>query len=243
MNTYGLLGKNISYSFSHKFFNEKFVKENIAATYKNFDIATIEELQHILQQTPNLKGLNVTIPYKETVLPFLDQIDPTAEAIGAVNTIKISQGKLIGHNTDVYGFLKSIHDLLSPHHKKALVLGTGGASKAVVYGLEKTGIQTTYVSRKHIENGYTYAELNRAIINDYQIIINCTPLGTFPNTNSFPELPYSFLGNRHLLYDLTYNPPLTQFLAKGQAQGAKICNGQQMLEWQALKAWEIWNTL
>lgn len=241
MDKYGLLGKNIGYSFSRRFFSEKFLSEGIAASYQNFDIENISEIKKLLTTQKTLKGLNVTIPYKEAVLPYLDQIDPEAKAIGAVNTIAIKNGHLTGYNTDVYGFMDSLSPLLQKYHKKALVLGTGGASKAVVFGLKKCGINPVYVSRKKLEHGFTYAELSEKIMTDHLLIVNCTPLGTYPNIDSFPEIPYQHLGKQHLLYDLTYNPPLSAFLSKAKAQGTSICNGQKMLERQAEKAWEIWD--
>lgn len=242
MDSYGLIGKNIDYSFSREFFTKKFSSESIQATYKNFDLEEISQLKCLLQNEKDLKGLNVTIPYKEKIMPFLDEIDPDAQKIGAVNTIKITDGKLIGHNTDVFGFVRSIFPLLGKHYQKALILGTGGASKAVVHGLRSFGIEPMSVSRKPKKNSCTYEELSEEIIEQHLVIINCTPLGTFPAINECPNIPYQFIGKRHLLYDLIYNPPLTKFLAKGKRQGAQICNGQKMLEFQAEKAWDIWTS-
>lgn len=239
---FGLLGKNISYSFSQKYFSEKFTKEELTnCSYQNFDIQSINEIQNVLEQTPYLKGLNVTIPYKEEVIHFLDKVNGKATRIGAVNTIKISKkGKLKGYNTDEYGFRKSILPYLKKHHKKALILGTGGASKAIAYALNKLNISYQFVSRKE-GSEFVYNSLTPEIIKEHKIIINCTPLGTFPNTEAYPNIPYSGISKEHLLYDLIYNPSETSFLKKGKEQGATVCNGLLMLELQAKKAWEIWN--
>ncbi|WNH09825.1 shikimate dehydrogenase family protein [Thalassobellus suaedae] len=244
MNKLGLLGKNISYSFSRSYFKEKFKNENIEnTTYENFDIETINLFPSIIKDTPNLKGLNVTIPYKQDVMPFLNKINKKAKAIGAVNTIKITKkGKLIGYNTDCYGFSKSIEPLLKPHHKKALILGTGGASKAIAYSLNKLGIEYKYVSRKQSEGiSYTYNTLTEPVIKEHQIIINCTPLGTFPNIDNCPDIPYSAISTQHILFDLIYNPEETKFLKLGKEHGAVTENGLNMLKLQAEKAWSIWN--
>lgn len=240
---FGLIGKNIDYSFSHKYFSEKFKSEGFPHTYENFDLKTIDEFPQIIKSTKNLKGVNVTIPYKEAVIPFLDKLNKKAKKIGAVNTIKISnKGKLIGYNTDCYGFQKSIKPFLKAHHKKALILGTGGASKAIVYALNKLNIDFSYVSRhKSKKENFTYDELNENIISNHQIIINCTPLGTHPNINECPDIPYDGITNQHLLFDLIYNPDETKFLTIGKLKGASIINGLKMLELQAEKAWQIWN--
>jgi shikimate dehydrogenase len=241
MITYGLLGKNINYSFSKSFFNTKFRNEAITAKYINFDIDHIKEIRQITSNSLDLAGLNVTIPYKEEVIPFLDEIDPQAEQIGAVNTIKIENKKLIGYNTDVFGFTKSIFNLVAPNHQAALILGTGGASKAVRHALVSMGYTVNMVSRKKSEGNFTYDDLTSEIIKSHQLIINCTPLGTHPNVNQSPPIPYKFVDETHLLYDLVYNPSVTSFLAQGRDQGAQIINGEQMLIFQAEKAWEIWN--
>lgn len=240
---FGLLGRNISYSFSKKYFTEKFEKEQLPNSYSNFDINEIIEFPNILSTHPRLKGLNVTIPYKEQILPFLDDLSKNAKKIGAVNTIKIyNNGKIKGYNTDCYGFKKALVPYLNVHHKKALILGTGGASKAVAFTLNQLNIPFSFVSRSYAENvNFIYSNLNQQIINSHQIIINCTPLGTFPNTDQCPEIPYQFLSSTHLLFDLIYNPSVTLFLQNGQEQGAQILNGLSMLEFQAEKAWEIWN--
>lgn len=248
MALYGLIGYPLQHSFSSKFFNEKFQQENIDAEYVNFEIEHIFELRRVLVFNPHLKGLNVTIPYKEAVLTFLDEISPVAKEIGAVNVIKIERGfgdtygyKLKGYNTDYIGFKNSIQSLIQPeHHQQALVLGTGGASKAVCKALESLGIKWTYVSRTPREGALTYDTLTPEIISEYKVIVNTTPLGTFPNVDDCPNIPYSSLTPQHLLYDLVYNPTETTFLKKGKQMGATIKNGAEMLELQALAAWEIW---
>lgn len=242
---FGLLGKNISYSFSRKYFTEKFLKLGLTNyKYFNFDIPEIEEFPFLLyHKEDEFGGINVTIPYKESVMRYLNKIDNDAKKIGAVNTIKITDNfELIGYNTDFYGFQKSIQPLLKKHHTKALILGTGGASKAVVYAFDKMKIQTKYVSRNASEDKLTYSNLTKEILGEYTIIVNCTPVGTYPNTSESPEIPYKYITEKHLLYDLIYNPEITQFLKKGKEQGAAIKNGLEMLELQAEKSWEIWNS-
>ena len=249
MEIYGLIGYPLQHSFSSKFFNEKFQQENIDAEYLNFEIEHIFDLRRILVFNPHLKGLNVTIPYKEAVLTFLDDISPVAKEIGAVNVIKIERSfgdtygyKLTGYNTDYIGFKNSIEPLIQPKfHKKALVLGTGGASKAVCKSLDSLGIKWKYVSRQAKENSYTYESLTPEIIAEHKIIINTTPLGTYPNVEESPDLPYSSITSHHLVYDLVYNPTETAFLKKGKDMGSTIKNGAEMLELQALAAWDIWN--
>ncbi|AUP78058.1 shikimate dehydrogenase family protein [Flavivirga eckloniae] len=244
MNKLGLLGKDISYSFSRTYFKKKFENENITnTTYENFDIKSIDLFPSIIKNTSDLKGLNVTIPYKEVVMPYLDKVNKKAKAIGAVNTIKVTKkGKLVGYNTDCYGFKKSIEPFLKPHHKSALILGTGGASKAIAYTLKKLGITYQYVSRKQSEGiGFTYDLLTEDAIKQHQIIINCTPLGTFPNVDDCPDIPYQAISNQHILFDLIYNPEETKFLKSGKSNGAITINGLNMLKLQAEKAWSIWN--
>lgn len=240
---YGLIGKNISYSFSKQYFTDKFKQENLPNfSYENFDISDINQLESIVAETLYLKGLNVTIPYKESVFPFLDKIDKKALAIGAVNTIKITKKqKLKGYNTDYYGFKKAIKPYLKPHHKKAFILGTGGASKAVAYALHTLEIDYKFVSRNPKTEQLSYKDLNSEIFNEYHIVINCTPLGTFPNISEFPPLPYSFFTNKHLAFDLIYNPAETSFLQKAKEFKSETLNGYQMLIFQAEKAWRIWN--
>ncbi|WP_164732919.1 shikimate dehydrogenase family protein [Flagellimonas marinaquae] len=241
MNRYGLLGKNISYSFSQGYFTQKFKDLGLPDhSYENFDIQHIDDFKEVLAQE-NLKGLNVTIPYKQDVIPFLDELDPKAAQIGAVNTIQFTEKGLKGFNTDAFGFRTSLEPFLKTHHTKALILGTGGASKAVRFVLNELGIVGTYVSRSNKEGQYTYDNLNEDIIRENTLIINCTPLGTYPNIEDKPNIPYECIGTDHLLYDLIYNPEQTSFLAEGEARGATTTNGLKMLQQQAEKAWEIWN--
>lgn len=240
---YGLIGRNIEYSFSKKYFTDRFEKDNLLDySYVNFDIQDINEFPEIIKNNPNIAGLNVTIPYKESILPFLDKISKKATQIGAVNVIKITKNnKLKGYNSDYYGFKKSIEPLLLPHHKKALILGTGGAAKAVAFALQELDILYTFVSREATENTIDYDRLNATTFDNFQIVINCTPVGTSPNTKEFPLIPYQFFTEKHLAYDLIYNPEETQFLKKVKKKGALTKNGLQMLILQAEKAWKIWN--
>ena len=240
---FGLVGKNIGYSFSKAHFTKKFENLNLLDySYENLDFQDIAEFPIFLQNNPDLYGLNVTIPYKEKIIPYLDKLSKKATAIGAVNTISFTKnGKLKGYNTDYYGFQKAIEPLLQPHHKKALVLGTGGASKAVAYALQQMGITTTYVSRTSSGNTIGYNQINASTFTEYQIIINCTPLGTAPNVAICPEIPYDFFTPAHIAFDLIYNPAETLFLQKAKQQGAIVKNGLDMLVFQAEKAWEIWN--
>ena len=240
---FGLLGRNISYSFSKGYFTEKFSKEHFeGCSYENFDIPEINYFTELIKNNTDLKGLNVTIPYKEAVLPFLDKLSKNATEIGAVNTIKFTKkGKLKGYNTDYYGFQKSLEPLLQPHHKKALILGTGGASKGVAFALDKLGITYTFVSRQDKENCIDYSLVNATTFDNYQIIINCSPVGTSPNVEAFPNIPYDYFTPKHIAYDLIYNPAETVFLAKAKEKGAITKNGLDMLIFQAEKAWKIWN--
>lgn len=240
---FGLVGRNISYSFSRGYFAEKFKKENLPHSYVNFDLESIEELDDIIKNTPNLKGLNVTIPYKEEVIPILDDLNKRARKIGAVNTIRITRyQKLVGYNTDYYGFKNSLKPHLKKHHKRALILGTGGASKAIAYALKKLKIQYDYVSRTEKDGvKFLYTDLTEDIIASYNIIINCTPIGTFPNVNECPDIPYDAITEKHILYDLIYNPEQTKFLSCGDIKGATTINGLEMLKLQAEKSWKIWN--
>lgn len=238
MKTYGLIGKNISYSFSRNYFANKFKKEDIKnSQYINFDIDNLSELNNIFNT--NNFGFNVTIPYKEAIIPYLDSLDFHAEKIGAVNTIKIENEKKIGFNTDWIGFKKSIEPLLNSHHTKALILGTGGASKAVIYALDQLKIETLMVSRY---GEISYEDLSEEIIQNHAIIINCTPVGTFPNVDAAPEIPYHFITKNHFAYDLIYNPAETLFLKKCKEKGAVVKNGLEMLEIQAEASWKIWNS-
>jgi shikimate dehydrogenase len=240
---FGLLGKNIDYSFSKKYFTDKFEKNNFTHySYRNFDIASIEQFPEIIATTKNLKGVNVTIPYKEAILPYLTILSKNAEIIGAVNTIKISKnGTLKGYNTDFYGFKKALKPVLKKKHTSALILGTGGASKAVAFALRKLNIDYDFVSRNPTEFQFSYAELTPELFNDYQIFINTTPVGTFPNIEDCPPLDYSLFTENHIAFDLIYNPEETKFLRLAKAQGAVTKNGYDMLVFQAEKAWEIWN--
>tara|TARA_R110001583_G_scaffold195352_1_gene372118 strand:+ start:5329 stop:6075 length:747 start_codon:yes stop_codon:yes gene_type:complete len=242
---FGLLGKDISYSFSKKYFIEKFKKLGLTnLKYLNFDIPEIEEFPFIYYHIEEeFGGMNVTIPYKEQVMRYLDEIEEDAKEIGAVNTIKFTEDhKLVGYNTDVYGFQNSIKPLLKKQHKKALILGTGGASKAIAFALIKLGIEFKFVSRQLMENSFLYSVLNQEIMEEYTVIINCSPVGTYPNTNESPNIPYEFISQKHLLFDLIYNPIETKFLQQGKLKGATIKNGLEMLELQAEKSWEIWNS-
>lgn len=242
MSKFGLIGKNIDYSFSKAHFTTKFESEALRYSYENFDIENISKFPEILKNNTNILGLNVTIPYKEKIIPYLNELNKTALEIGAVNTIKIHpSGKTEGFNTDYYGFKKSIEPHLMSHHKKALILGTGGASKAVAYALKRLKIRFHYVSRSPNPIAkYLYTDLTEDIIKNHQVIINCTPIGTYPNVNECPDIPYDGVTKEHLLYDLIYNPIQTKFLMCGEILGAAICNGSKMLEYQAEKAWDIW---
>lgn len=239
MKCFGLIGKQISYSFSGEYFAEKFRKENIAnSVYETFDLNEISEIEELVH-TKNLEGFNVTIPFKEQILPYLNELSQEATEIGAVNCVKIQDGRKKGYNTDAYGFEESLKPLLEPHHQNALVLGNGGAAKAVHFVLNKLNINYKTVSRNGIFN---YADLNLEEIEKYHLIINCTPLGTFPKVNEAPEIPYEYLTGKHFLYDLVYNPEKTKFLELGENKRAKIKNGLEMLQLQAEKSWEIWNS-
>lgn len=242
-NLYGLVGRNIAYSFSKTYFQKKFEKEKISNhLYVNFDLQSLEKLQQdVLDKYPNLKGFNVTIPYKQEIFDYVEEVGQEAKAIKAINTIKIGNGKLKGYNTDYYGFRETLLPLLKSHHQKALILGTGGSSKAVAYALKSLQITYTFVSRTTKTNVFTYDELTKEHFEDYTIIINCSPLGMHLDAASKPPIPYAYLNHKHLLYDLIYNPSQTTFLKLGEAQQATTCNGLKMLYLQADKAWEIWN--
>lgn len=244
MQKYGLLGYPLGHSFSRNYFNQKFKAEKIDAEYVNFEIPNIKEIKTVLKENPDLNGLNVTIPYKEQVIPYLDDLDEDARLIGAVNVIKFTKGrfgrKLKGYNSDIIGFKQSIEPLLKESHRKALILGTGGASKAVFHGLKQLGVGATWVSRKPKEFCITYEEITPKIMEQYTIIVNSTPLGMFPNINSCPDIPYDSLTPAHLLYDLLYNPDETLFMKKGKEKGAVVKNGLEMLLLQAFAGYEIW---
>lgn len=241
MRQFGLIGKNLSHSFSKQYFEQKFGKEGISdASYSLFELTEMTEFTALVQEH-QLAGLNVTIPYKEAILPYLDEIDEEAKAIGAVNTIQFTKSGLKGYNTDVIGFRNSIKPFLENIHTRALILGTGGAAKAVAYVLENLGIKITYVSRNpKAENEFSYADINSFVIKHHLLIVNTTPIGTFPNITEALELPYEYLTEQHFLYDLVYNPSETQFLQHAKAAGAIAINGEQMLKIQAEEAWKIW---
>ncbi|QLG44124.1 shikimate dehydrogenase family protein [Costertonia aggregata] len=240
---FGLIGKNISYSFSKGYFTEKFQKMGLEDhSYENFDFQEIDEFKEVIAANKNIKGFNVTIPYKEEIIPFLSELDEKASTIGAVNTIKVVENRLVGYNTDAFGFQKSIEPFLKKHHKKALILGTGGASKAIAFVFDELGIDYTFVSRSPEKHQFSYDNLNEAILKEYTVLVNCSPLGTFPKVSEKPSIPYKYIRSTHLLFDLIYNPEKTAFLLAGEEKGATICNGFRMLQLQAEKAWEIWNS-
>ncbi|MBP5569961.1 MAG: shikimate dehydrogenase [Prevotella sp.] len=245
MDKYGLIGYPLGHSFSIGYFNERFENENIDAKYINFEIPSIDDLPEVLASNPQLKGLNVTIPYKEKVIPFLDSVSPEARAIGAVNVIRVTHkgNKVIlkGFNSDVIGFTKSIEPMLEKCHKKALILGTGGASKAVNYGLKSLGLETVFVSRYERPGTIQYESITPDVVKEYNVIVNCTPLGMYPHSDECPKLPYEALDSHNILYDLIYNPDLTLFMKKGLAHGAQVKNGLEMLLLQAFASWEFWN--
>lgn len=244
---FGLIGKSLSHSFSKPYLEEKFIKEDrINFQYTNFDIENLESLKTIISSN-HLSGFNVTKPYKEEIIPYLDALDATAKEIGAVNCVKIKWENaspfLTGYNTDYYGFAQSIKPFLEPIHQKALILGTGGASKAIAYALKTIGVDIYFVTsgEKIKSNYFHYTELNTYVLNAFKLIVNCTPLGMYPKADVCPAIPYQFITEGHLLYDLIYNPEETLFLKNGKAQGATTINGLNMLKLQADKAWEIWN--
>lgn len=245
--TFGLIGKSLSHSFSKQFFTDYFKQHEIDAVYQNFELSNIKEITNILKDE-EVFGLNVTIPYKTEVIPFLDELDDEAKAVGAVNTIRFFErnGKRVckGYNTDFTGFRNSIKPFLKNHHERALILGTGGASKAVAHVLEGIGLDCLFVSRNKTDDSQlSYEELNNYVINSHLLIVNTTPVGTAPNINDKPLLPYEHIGEKHLCYDLIYNPAKTAFLKEAEKQGAMIQNGHDMLKIQALSAWKIWNTV
>lgn len=242
MRLYGLIGKPLKHSFSKAYFAQKFLSEKINnCRYENFELESIEQLTALLSAQPQLHGLNVTIPYKKEVLPYLHFKDKVVEEMGACNCIKITDGRLYGYNTDVTGFSQSLQTFLKPHHQKALVLGTGGSANAVQYALKGLGIQYLMVSRNISSNALTYEDINEALLKEYTLIINTTPVGMFPHINAAPELPYQFINEKHLLFDLIYNPEKTLFLQRGAQRGATVSNGYQMLLLQAEESWRIWN--
>lgn len=246
MKTYGLIGNPLTHSFSEAYFSEKFKREKICGVrYRNFPLADIHDFPHLLAAVPGLAGLNVTIPYKESVIPFLDELDPEAEAVGAVNVVCfLPDRRTRGYNTDVTGFRKALKPYLKPVHRKALILGTGGASRAVARVLEKMHISFLFVSRTPVnERQIGYVDLNEEIIRSHRLIVQTTPLGMAPDTGRCPPIPYHALGNDHLLFDLIYNPEVTRFMQKGAEQGAVVVNGLEMLKIQAEESWKLWNNV
>ena len=242
MRRFGLIGKTLKHSFSKTYFTEKFRDEGIQnCLYESFELSSIDEFPGLVSRYPDLEGLNVTIPYKEAVLPFLDERNEVVQAIEACNCIKISRGKLLGFNTDVAGFRNSLQPRLKPHHKKALILGSGGAAKAVKYALQQLAVECLVVSRRKEAGDLGYEDVDDEVLNDYTLLINTTPLGMYPNTNDDPPIRYEYVTSRHFLFDLIYNPAKTRFLERGEKQGAQIANGYEMLLLQAEESWRIWN--
>lgn len=242
MRQFGLIGYPLSHSFSKNYFSQKFIDEGIAdCNYELYPIKSIDEFPALLKTVPDLNGMNVTIPYKEAVLPFLNEVSAAVKEIGACNCIRVQNGHLTGFNTDVTGFEQTILPLLKPHHQKALILGTGGASKAVAWVFNKLGIEYSYVSREPREGRLTYDWLDE-LIQQYQVIVNTTPLGMQPNISQKPSLPYKNLNSQYLCYDLIYNPAKTAFLQQAELYGAVIINGSEMLQIQAEESWKIWNS-
>jgi shikimate dehydrogenase len=245
MKTYGLIGHPLGHSFSSQFFTDKFENEDIDAKYLNFDIPSIDDIMDVIASNPNLAGFNVTIPYKQKIMPYLDEINREAREIGAVNVVRVYRNGpnviLKGYNSDIIGFRESITPLLHSHHQKALILGTGGAAKSVKYVLEKKGLETVFVSRYTRPGTVSYKDIDSNAVKEYEVIVNCTPVGMYPKENECPALPYEHLSCNNLLYDLVYNPEHTLFLKRGQQQGAAVKNGLEMLILQAIASWEIWN--
>src|SRR5690554_2084932 len=242
MRIYGLIGEILEHSFSSTYFMEKFARENIDATFQNFELPKVDDFRQVIRNNPNIHGLSVTIPYKTSIIPFLDDIDAVASQIGSVNSILVRDGYCKGYNTDVFGFKSSIKPFLEHGMERALILGTGGASKAVAYSLQQIGLDVMFVSRKPSKSQLSYTDINQNVIKSFRLIVNTTPLGMYPNVASYPDLPYQYLSSSHLLYDLTYNPALTEFLRRGKERGATVINGLSMLHIQAEASWEIWNS-
>ena len=241
MTKFGIIGYPLGHSFSRGFFTEKFAREGIDAQYLNFEIPDVGMLRDVLRDNPELRGLNVTLPHKQAVIPLLDELSDEAREIGAVNVIRVRDGRLKGFNSDIIGFTESIKPLLKPHHQKALVLGTGGASKAICVGLNRLGLEWKYVSRTPREGMITYQDITTETLQEYEVIVNCSPVGMFPKVDQAPAIPYEFLTPRHLLFDCVYNPEDTLFMQKGRAQGATVKNGLEMLHLQAIASWRFWN--
>lgn len=239
---FGLIGRSLTHSFSERYFTKKFTDEGLDCRYSNFELASISELPIMLANNPNLLGLSVTIPYKQEIIPYLDELSFEARSVGAVNCVKIVEGRLIGHNTDVIGFKESLLTLLNgAFPTSALILGTGGASQAVQYVLTELGIEYQLVSRDVMKGNYTYDNIECETVFSHHLIINTTPIGMYPNVDVAPKIPYAYITPSHYLFDLIYNPTLTQFLDYGEQRGAHICNGEQMLKSQAEAAWQIWS--
>ena len=241
---FGLIGQSLQHSFSQQFFTDFFLKNDIDGSYDNLEFQSIDSLQSFFKEAVyNYNGLNVTIPYKAAVIPFLDQIDEEAKRIGAVNTIKVVSGRLIGYNTDVFGFRQSIKPFLTNKHEKAMVIGTGGASKAIDFVLKKIGLDVLFISRhsKNSDHIFTYEDINHYMVDACKLVVNCTPVGSYPSINDQVFFPYEHLSEDHLVIDLIYNPSKTVFLEKSETQGAQILNGSSMLREQAMKSWKIWS--
>jgi shikimate dehydrogenase len=241
--TYGLIGKSLRHSFSPGYFKNKFEKEGIEnCTYRAFELENIGQFPKLIEDEKGISGLNVTIPYKESILPFLDELSDDACQIGAVNTIKFKNGQTIGHNTDVIGFEKSLQPLLKNHHTHSLILGTGGAAKAVEFVMKKQNIEFKYVSRSKAGNALSYKDLTKEILDEHTLIINTTPLGMYPDIDAYPDIPFEYIGQKHLVYDLIYNPAETRLMTLAKEKGATVKNGLEMLEIQAEESWKIWNS-
>lgn len=241
MDKYGIIGFPLGHSFSKGFFTEKFARESIDAQYLNFEIPDATMLKDVLCENPELRGLNVTLPHKQAVIPLLDELSDEAREIGAVNVIRVRDGRLKGFNSDIIGFSESIKPLLQPHHSNALILGTGGASRAIRVGLSRLGIEWTYVTRSPREGMFAYSDLTPEVMKEYTVIVNCSPVGMFPKVDQAPAIPYELLTPKHLLFDLVYNPEDTLFMQKGREQGAIVKNGLEMLHLQAVASWRFWN--
>ncbi len=242
MKQYGLIGRTLKHSFSKSYFTKKFEDAGITdCVYDNFELKTIEEFPLLFSTYPDLRGLNVTIPYKEEVLPYLTSMNEVVQEIGACNCIKVEGKDFVGFNTDVVGFRNSLEPKLNPHHQKALILGTGGAAKAIQYVMKQLGIAYKTVSRRKTETELAYKDISEAVLAEYSLIINTTPLGMYPNIDAAPAIPYQFITPQHFLYDIVYNPEKTKFLLEGEKQGAQICNGYEMLIGQAEESWRIWS--
>ena len=242
MDKYGIIGFPLGHSFSRGFFTEKFAREGIDAQYLNFEIPDVAMLKDVLRENPELRGLNVTLPHKQAVIPLLDELSDEAREIGAVNVIRVRDGRLKGFNSDIIGFTDSIRPLLQPYHTKALILGTGGASRAIRVGLSRLGIEWTYVTRSPREGMFAYSDLTPEVLKEYTVIVNCSPVGMFPKVDQAPAIPYELLTPKHLLFDLVYNPEDTLFMQKGREQDAIVKNGLEMLHLQAVASWEFWNS-